>query len=215
VPSAKPPSSPSRPIRRQPWTGPAASLGLAALLVLIRRWTGYSVPNPNLLFGMIIVLAAYLGGLGSGLASAGIAIAFTAWDWAIPGHPFRFTPENLQRMLVALTCLPGMAVLVGVLKMRTDAHHRTILSYLALERERNRELAEALADSEAPEGAVPVCAWCRKVREPDGRWESLEAHLAHRYGTIITHGICPECRPAFSAGMPIRPRANEPAGKAI
>jgi len=185
-----------------PWTGPLASVGLVALLALAGRWPGYRIPNPNLLFAMVIVVAAYMGGIASGLASAAIAIAFTAYDWAIPGHPLNYAPENLQRLIVALACLPGMAIVVGMLKVRADSRQRTIIRYLALEQERNRELARALAHPDIPEGSIPVCAWCHRIRKGDGTWESLEAHLAGRYGAVITHGICPECRPALVENIP-------------
>jgi hypothetical protein len=148
------------------------------------------------------VAAAYLGGTASGLASAFIALVFTAFDWAVPGHFLSYTPDDLRRLLVALACLPGMALLVGMLKARSDSQQRTIIRYLTLERERNRELARALNPSDVPDGSVPVCAWCHRVRTADGSWESLEAHLAEKHGAVITHGICPECRPAFIEDIP-------------
>jgi len=193
---------PARPSRHRPWIGTAAALGLAALLLLAGRLGGHPIPNPNLLFALVLVFAAYLEGRGSGLAAAAIALAFTAWDWSIPGHPLAYTHENLSRLLVAMVCLPAMALLVGLLKARTSAQHRAIAHFLALEKERNRKLVLALDQAGHPLGGIPICAWCHKVRGEDGRWDTLEAHLARRLGYQITHGICPECRPAFAERQP-------------
>lgn len=40
---------------------------------------------------------------------------------------------------------------------------------------------------------IPVCAWCKSVREAGGDWVSLEDHLERSTGQATTHGICPQC----------------------
>ena len=129
--------------RIRPWIGPMAAVGLAGLLLLIRLWEGYRVANPNILFALIIVVAAYLGGMASGLTSAAIALIFSAFDWAIPGHPWSYTAENFQRIIIAVPCLPGMALLVGMLKARTDLQYQTISKYAASLQESEEIFAKA------------------------------------------------------------------------
>ncbi|MBE7464034.1 MAG: response regulator transcription factor [Planctomycetes bacterium] len=41
---------------------------------------------------------------------------------------------------------------------------------------------------------LPVCAWCRKVRNDDGYWNDLQLYIVDTLGTKITHGICPSCK---------------------
>ena len=43
------------------------------------------------------------------------------------------------------------------------------------------------------EGLLPVCAWCKKVRNDEGYWQELEAYLQPRTKAAFSHGICPEC----------------------
>jgi hypothetical protein len=43
------------------------------------------------------------------------------------------------------------------------------------------------------EGLLPLCAWCKKVRNDEGYWQELEAYLQPRSKTAFSHGICPEC----------------------
>jgi hypothetical protein len=43
------------------------------------------------------------------------------------------------------------------------------------------------------DGIVPVCAWCKKIREPRGEWLQVETFLAQRSHAVFTHGICPDC----------------------
>lgn len=42
-------------------------------------------------------------------------------------------------------------------------------------------------------GLVAVCAWCKSVREEDGRWVSLERYVEERSDVQVTHGMCPRC----------------------
>lgn len=60
-------------------------------------------------------------------------------------------------------------------------------------REQNRRMAQLL----------PVCAWCKRVRNDQQYWKKVDEFLAESTGRPITHGICPECmeeqRRAFAA----------------
>jgi hypothetical protein len=38
-----------------------------------------------------------------------------------------------------------------------------------------------------------MCAWCRKVRDDQGYWDQVEGYLQREAGTMVSHGICPEC----------------------
>lgn len=40
---------------------------------------------------------------------------------------------------------------------------------------------------------VPVCMYCKKVREDAGFWQKLETFLQNRIGADISHSVCPEC----------------------
>jgi hypothetical protein len=56
----------------------------------------------------------------------------------------------------------------------------------------DRLLRNVRAENRSLLSLLPVCAWCRKIREPDSTWQSLETHL-RRAGTQVTHSICPTC----------------------
>jgi hypothetical protein len=55
---------------------------------------------------------------------------------------------------------------------------------------------------------LPICAWCKKVRDDRGYWSQIEAYLSARTDTQITHGICPDCNDKLMAddGLASRPR---------
>jgi PAS domain S-box-containing protein len=59
------------------------------------------------------------------------------------------------------------------------------------------ELRAANARVRSLEGLLPVCAWCRKVRDDGGYWNDLENYVVNRTGANLSHGICPECAKQF------------------
>ena len=46
-------------------------------------------------------------------------------------------------------------------------------------------------------GLLPLCAWCKKVRNDRNYWESIETYIAQRSHATFSHGICPDCRRDF------------------
>jgi PAS domain S-box-containing protein len=64
----------------------------------------------------------------------------------------------------------------------------------AEERERLiRELQEALAQVKVLRGLLPICAACKKIRDEQGQWNSVEKYIHDRTEANFTHSICPEC----------------------
>jgi DNA-binding response OmpR family regulator len=75
--------------------------------------------------------------------------------------------------------------------------------------DRVRALEEALAHVRQLEGLIPICAWCRQVRNDGNFWEQVDSYLEKRSGLQFTHAICPACREKESARLPkARPRRH-------
>jgi len=73
---------------------------------------------------------------------------------------------------------------------------RDITGSKLLQAEREKlilELQDALAKIKKLSGLVPICAWCKKIREDNGYWNSLDQYLAEHSDAILSHGICPDC----------------------
>jgi|GEM_PF-4461870 len=65
--------------------------------------------------------------------------------------------------------------------------------------ERNREVAtkllsEAQERIDTLEGLLPICAWCKKIQNPEGDWEVMESYISHHVSVDISHGVCPDCK---------------------
>lgn len=55
------------------------------------------------------------------------------------------------------------------------------------------ELAKALERTRVIGELVPVCAYCRRIRDDDTFWKTLEQYLEIQAGAQVSHGICPAC----------------------
>jgi len=59
--------------------------------------------------------------------------------------------------------------------------------------DRVRELETALGNVKHLQGLLPVCAWCKKVRDDKNYWQRVEDYIICHTDARVTHGICPEC----------------------
>ncbi len=42
-------------------------------------------------------------------------------------------------------------------------------------------------------GILPICSYCKKIREDSGYWSQLEVYISHHSEAKFSHGICPHC----------------------
>jgi len=68
------------------------------------------------------------------------------------------------------------------------------------------ELQEALLSVRKLEGLLPICSWCKRVRNDQNYWEQLEQYLSEHMGATVTHGICPECCEKWRAEGKLAPQ---------
>ncbi len=73
-----------------------------------------------------------------------------------------------------------------------QALSRQVMALLELRRV-STHLAEALEHVKTLQGLLPICAWCKRIRDDQGYWDQVEAYFHKSMGTDFTHGICPEC----------------------
>jgi PAS domain S-box-containing protein len=84
---------------------------------------------------------------------------------------------------------------------------RDITEKVRAEREREAliaKLQEALAELKTLRGIIPVCSFCKKVRDDQGYWEQVEVYIRKHSEADVSHGICPDCLRQRLAGMDAR-----------
>jgi len=59
--------------------------------------------------------------------------------------------------------------------------------------DRIHELEEANAHIRTLQGIIPICMYCKKVRNDKDYWEQVEKYVSERTDALFSHAVCPEC----------------------
>ncbi len=59
--------------------------------------------------------------------------------------------------------------------------------------ERVRHLEDALAKVKQLQGLLPICCYCKKIRDDQDYWHEVERYVAQHTDAHFSHGVCPEC----------------------
>ena len=58
---------------------------------------------------------------------------------------------------------------------------------------REEMLEQALQEIKVLRGILPICARCKKIRDEQGQWHSVESYIKDHTEADFSHLICPEC----------------------
>jgi len=89
------------------------------------------------------------------------------------------------------------------LHARIDAGARVVALQAELG-ERVGELEKAISEVKQLRGIVPICSYCKKIRDDTNYWERVEDYFARHTEAKFSHSFCPECYEKF-----IKPQLGE------
>jgi phosphoserine phosphatase RsbU/P len=58
---------------------------------------------------------------------------------------------------------------------------------------RVKELEDALSKVKQLQGLLPICSYCKKIRDDQNYWQQVEEYVTQHTEVQFSHGICPEC----------------------
>jgi len=67
---------------------------------------------------------------------------------------------------------------------------------------RVKELEDALQRVNQLQGLLPICCYCKKIRDDGNCWHQVESYIEQRSGTHFSHSICPECAEKMKGQVP-------------
>lgn len=86
-------------------------------------------------------------------------------------------------MLCSLTAI-AFAVILYRHRVRQIANQNYLLQ---------KKVDEQIAQLKILDGLLPICSYCKKVRDDKGYWSQVEAYVQARSQAKFSHGICPDC----------------------
>jgi hypothetical protein len=185
-----------------------AVLGLG--LCIFERWNLRGIDTGYLAYMTIppLVWAAFRFGRYGATATlvlmSGLAVLGTA-----QGHG-PFVRPTLNQSLVLLQTFVGVVTvmtlaLVAVLAERQQAKEEQ--AHLM------GQLLQALTEIKTIRGMIPVCAWCKKIRNDVGAWEQMEYYISKHSDATFTHGACPECAKKLAVEEELLERPTSNVGR--
>jgi len=55
------------------------------------------------------------------------------------------------------------------------------------------KLKKAQDEIKSLEGILPLCSFCKKIRDSKGNWEQVDRYISHHSEADVSHTVCPEC----------------------
>lgn len=63
--------------------------------------------------------------------------------------------------------------------------------------QRVAELQTALNEIKTLRGLIPICTYCKRIRDDRDSWRQMEAYISKHTGARFSHGVCPTCYEKF------------------
>ncbi len=109
--------------------------------------------------------------------------------------------EEQRNWLTRLEMVIIAFILVVALMVHRMANANATLKIEIAERKRIeadrehliKELQNTLATVRQLEGILPICSFCKKIRNDKGYWDQVDAYISRNSEAKFSHGVCPEC----------------------
>ena len=88
----------------------------------------------------------------------------------------------------------------GELRARVQVGERVIGLHSELAK-RVGELEEALSRVKLLQGLLPICSYCKKIRDDMDYWQEVDAYITRHSEVNFSHGVCPDCYDRFVKPM--------------
>ena len=71
---------------------------------------------------------------------------------------------------------------------------RETLRTIIIIENKNREVIDTLEAIKTLEGIIPICMFCKEIRDEEGAWNQLEKYISEHSEAEFSHGICEKCK---------------------
>lgn len=155
----------------------------AAGEVVFGGWLPLKVKNDPLIFVCtpIIIWAAFWFDQREIAASNLMLSAIAIWGTLNGSGPFVRQTQNESMLL--LQAFMGITSIMSI----------AVAGLVSERRKLTQELQQMLAQVKTLRGLLPICSWCKRIRNDGGYWEEVETYLHDHSEVAFSHGVCPDC----------------------
>jgi len=109
----------------------------------------------------------------------------------VASNLYDMTWRQTIKVTMVITVLLALALVIGMVNQ-----NREITRRVAAEAEKDRlitNLTAAINDVHSLKKLLPICMYCKKVRDDNDFWQQIEHYFKAEAGTDFSHGVCPQC----------------------
>lgn len=144
---------------------------LSVIVLALDYVTGPTIQFP-ILFIIPIGIAAYYSTLRTSIFLA-LILVLTRFYFALLGDTHGSVTDAAVNLAIRIVVLVGYAIMLARIRQQNNAlQHKVHLL----------------------EGILPICSFCKKIRDDDSQWHSLESYISDHSEATFSHTFCPECR---------------------
>jgi DNA-binding response OmpR family regulator len=75
--------------------------------------------------------------------------------------------------------------------------------------ERVEQLEQALSQVRQLQGMLPICSYCKKIRNDQNYWQKVEGYISDHADVEFSHGICPDCHSRVAGEIAERKKSRQ------
>lgn len=156
--------------RRSGIPGVFYGLALGALSVALQKLLyRFVAPDSYQLLLSAVAISVLYAGVRAGLTALLVAGVGKWFLFLQPEHPLQ--PPDF-RIVVRFVLFLVLGLLICWLGQKFHASDRSV---------------------KVLTGLLPICAWCKKVRNEKDQWQQLEVYIHDHSEADFTHTLCPDC----------------------
>jgi hypothetical protein len=133
----------------------------------------------------ILVFACY--------AFIGIMRAISAsFDVAWEKH-FYISQTTVQSLYFLISVIFASLMPITVYVLHTERSTDALIKNAEQLAQEKQKLQSSLEEIKTLRGIIPICMYCKKIRNDEGFWEDVAVYIQNHSYADMSHGLCPDC----------------------
>ena len=154
-------------------------VALGAIMLAVDYITSETANFP-VIYVVPVILAAWYSGKWPAVGLALAVPVFRLLFLVMPNRP----SEGMTALAFATALRGGFIIILALWFARLAEFERALESRVKV-----------------LEGLLPICAFCKNIRNEAGEWEQMEGYISRRSDAEFSHGICPACTETHYPGI--------------
>ncbi|MCA9734073.1 hypothetical protein KC799_18195 [candidate division KSB1 bacterium] len=125
-----------------------------------------------------------------------VVLLLLTTEWAKPELILPYLSESHRQIDVSVSIILSLIFNAAMVHLVVKEYQKERLRSEKLYQQTLHDketLQQALANIKVLEGILPVCSFCKKIRDENNEWHAVEDYISSHSKAAFSHSYCPEC----------------------